>query len=262
MRVASVQVAVQDRPKSESIAHVLSLLDNVAGCDLVLLPEMWTCGYFSFDHYADDAETIAGPTIVALAEKARDLKLWLLAGSFPERDGDSLFNTTVLIDPQGVVAGRYRKTHLFGYQSDEPKVLQPGSGAVVIETSLGRIGFAICYDLRFPELFRDMIDQGAEIFLVPAAWPASRVESWTLFNRSRAAENLAYLISCNAAGTNRGQVFGGNSLVVGPYGQVLASAGADEEILVVDLDIETVRKAREEFPALRDRITKRSSRHR
>jgi predicted amidohydrolase len=160
----------------------------------------------------------------------------------------------VLLGPQGNIVARYRKVHLFSYHSEERDRLSPGTEAVAVETPFGKVGLAICYDLRFPELFRHLMAQGVEMFLVVSAWPAARLESWRLFNRVRANENLAYLVSCNSAGQNCGQALAGHSMVVGPLGQVLAEGGDQEEVVTAEIDLTLPARTRQDFPALRDRI--------
>jgi predicted amidohydrolase len=256
MRVASVQVAIQDRPKQETLRHVLALLDQTRGSDLVLLPEMWPCGYFAFDTYQSASEPIDGPTVQALSAKARELKSYLLMGSFVERSGSDLFNTAVLLDSRGELAGRYRKMHLFGFGDQESGLLRRGKETTVVATPFGRVGLSICYDLRFPELYRRMVDQGAEIFLVTSAWPRSRRDAWVLFNKARAHENLAYLFSCNCAGAQAGQQYGGHSLFVDPLGKIIAEGGDEETIVAAAIDPGLVATVRREFPALSDRTMK------
>src|SRR4051794_7007920 len=119
MRIAIVQLAISDRPKAETLHHVLALLDQARGSDLVMLPELWPCGFFAFDRYATDSEPVGGPLVEALRTKARDLRIHLLTGSFVERDGSNLFNTVLLLNSDGETLARYRKIHLFGYQSQE-----------------------------------------------------------------------------------------------------------------------------------------------
>src|SRR5438874_710852 len=182
MRVTSIQLEIEDRPRAETLAHVLALLDEARGSDLILLPELWPCGYFSFSRYAAESEPVEGPTVQALRSRAEALGAYLFTGSFVEREGDRLFNTSLLLDARGQVVARYRKMHLFGFQSEERRLLCRGDEVVVVPTPWGRAGLSICYDLRFPELYRRMIDHGAELFLVSAAWPAARLEPWTLLN--------------------------------------------------------------------------------
>jgi predicted amidohydrolase len=236
------------------VDHALHMLDRAAGSDLILFPEMWPCGYFSFDLYAADSEPLDGPLVAACAEKAQQLRAHILMGSFPECEEGRYYNTAVLLNPHGQLVARYRKIHLFSYQSEEHDRLSPGTEAVAVDTPFGKVGLAICYDLRFPEQFRHLVAQGVEMFLVASAWPAARLESWRLFNRVRATENLAYLISCNSAGVNRGQALAGHSMIVGPLGQVLAEGGDQEEIVTATIDLGLAARVREEFPALRDRV--------
>jgi predicted amidohydrolase len=254
MRVTSIQLAIADGPRAEVLEHVLGLLERARGSDLILLPELWPCGYFSFARYAAESEPVDGPTVQALAAKARALGAFLCTGSLVERAAGRLFNTSLLIDPAGEVVARYRKIHTFGYQSEERRLLAAGEEVVVKDLPWGRAGFAICYDVRFPELFRRMIDRGAEVFLLPAAWPAARLEPWVLLNRARALENQAFVFACNCAGASGGVRLGGHSLVVDPFGKVLAEAGDGEALLSVDVDLATVREFRREFPALQDRV--------
>jgi predicted amidohydrolase len=254
MRVSSVQLAIRERPKMETLRHVLALLEQTRGSDLVLLPELWPSGFFAFDRYASESESVEGPTVQVLRQTAKELGAHVLIGSFVEREGPNLFNTALLVGPNGQVLARYRKMHLFGYQSEESRLLRRGEQVVVAPTPWGGAGLSICYDLRFPELYRRMVDRGAEFFLVASAWPPARIESWVLFNRARANENLAYLFSCNCAGAQGDQRYGGHSLFVDPRGKVIAEAGDEETILTADIDPDLVAAVRREFPALEDRV--------
>jgi len=134
---------------------------------LILLPELWPCGYFAFDRYRSESEPVDGPTVSALQEKAAELETHVLMGSIVLRQGEELFNATLLLDPRGRIIAEYRKIHLFGYQSEERKLLSPGKEAVVVDTPWGKGGITTCYDLRFPELYRKMIDKGAVFFYDP-----------------------------------------------------------------------------------------------
>ncbi len=254
MRIASIQLEMADRSKDKNIEHALAALDRVAEADLILLPEIWPCGFFAFERYAAESEPLEGPTVAAFQQRARARRCHIVMGSLVERDAGGLFNTTVFIGPTGEILARYRKIHLFGYQSDETKLLTPGREIVVADTPWGRAGFSTCYDMRFPELFRLMVDRGAEIFLVPSAWPLARIEAWRLFNRARAHENLAFLVSCNCAGENAGKRYGGHSMIVDPWGEVLAEGGESGEIVTAEIDVGQAARARAEFPALADRV--------
>lgn len=253
MKVVSVQLEiVPGESKEERVERAAQLVEAQADADLVLLPEAWNVGYFNFERYADEAETLDGPTAARLADAARAAGAWVLAGSLIERDGGSLYNTSVLLDRSGTVAATYRKIHLFGYGSRERALLARGAEVVVADTELGRLGLATCYDLRFPELFRAMVDRGAQAFLVVSAWPYPRVEAWTTLNRARALENQAWLVSSNCAGGEPACC--GRSMVVDPWGTPVAAAGDRAAVLAADVDLGAVQAARDDFPALHDRV--------
>ena len=254
MRVTSVQMEIKDRRKEENLEAALDLLDQAPPSDLILLPELWPCGYFSFHRYRSDSEPIEGPTVSALREKASGLGIHILMGSLVLREDDDLFNAALLLGPDGGIMAQYRKIHLFRYQSEERKLLKPGEKPVVVDLPWGKAGITTCYDLRFPELYRLMVDQGASIFLVPSAWPLARLEAWRLFNRSRSHENLSYLFSCNCAGMCEGNAFAGHSMIVDPGGEVLAEGGERECYVSADIDLERVNVMRKEFPVLNDRV--------
>ena len=171
-------------------------------------------------------------------------------GSFVERDDTGrLFNTSVLLGADGGVLAAYRKIHLFGFGEGEPKLMTPGSEIVVHDG----LGIATCYDLRFPEMFRGLLDGGALALVMASAWPAKRIAHWRLLAQARAVENQMYVVACNTAGTHAGVPMGGNSIVVDPWGVVLAEAGDGEEVLTVEIDLASVATTRSTFPVLADR---------
>lgn len=258
MRIASIQLAIREgEPKEARVERALAVVRGCSGADLVLLPEIWATGYFGFDRYHEEAETLEGPLVAAAAEQARALGAWVHLGSFVERRADGSFtNTSVLLDREGRPVATYRKIHLFGYGSAETEVLTPGTEVVTAPTDFGRVGLATCYDLRFPELFRRMVDQGAEFFLVCSAWPYPRLEHWMILNRARALENEAFLISSNCVGGGAGKQFCGHSQVVDPWGTPVASAGDEEAVVWAEVDPGYVARVREAFPPLRDRVLK------
>lgn len=254
MRVTSIQLEIKDRPKKENIAHVMALLNKAPKSDLILLPEIWPVGYFSFDRYQRESEPVDGPTVNTLREKAAELESYILMGSLVESEGDDLFNTSLLLNPEGQIMAKYRKIHLFGHQSEERKLLEPGNEIVVVELPWGKAGISVCYDLRFPEFYRKMLDQDATFFLVSSAWPYIRLDAWILFNRVRAHENLAYLFSCNCAGFNKGIQLAGHSMFVDPFGKVIAEGTEEECIVSTEINPDLTTSARREFPALDNRV--------
>jgi predicted amidohydrolase len=254
MRIASVQLKVIEESKEKALDHSSQMILQCRGADLILLPELWNIGFMSFHRYRKEAETEEGPTLTLLRTLTKELSCYLHTGSFIEKRGDRFYNSSFLLNPKGEILGHYHKIHLFTYQSEEAKILTPGTSVTVIPTEFGNFGLATCYDLRFPELFRKMLDQGAEFFLICSAWPHPRLEHWLLFNRTRALENLTYLISSNCVGTNQGTLFVGHSLVVDPMGRIITGSNDEECVVWAETDREAVLRARAEFPALKDRV--------
>jgi predicted amidohydrolase len=254
VRITVIQLRLADRSKEENLAMVLRLLDEAPPSDLLLLPELWPSGFFSFDWYREESEEIDGPLVGALRQKVAERATYTMIGSFVERSGNEYYNTALMLDPQGEVLARYRKVHLFGFQSRERSLLTPGEGPVVFDLPWGRAGITTCYDLRFPELYRLMVDDGASIFLIPSAWPMARLAAWRLFNQARAHENLAYLISCNCAGESRGTAFAGHSMIVDPLGKIIAETAEQGCYLTAEIDPQLAATARRNFSALDDRV--------
>ncbi len=254
MKVTSIQPEMKDRTKEETLEYVLGLVEQAPPSDLMLLPEIWPCGFFCFDRYRSESEPLDGPIVETFRKMAVDRSCYISTGSFVERDGGDLFNTSVLLDPQGQMIARYRKIHLFGYQSEEKRILTPGDEVVVATTPWGPAGLSTCYDLRFPEFYRKLLDADAKFFLVASAWPGARLEAWRLFNQARAHENLAFLFSCNCAGSNAGTPYAGHSMFIDPLGRVIAEGGDKEGFISAEVDSDLVDAVRNDFPALEDRV--------
>ena len=254
MKVASLQLEVVENNKEATIERAKEYVRGLKDMDLIVLPELWNIGFMSFDRYVSEAEHRDGPTLNALRPLAKELGIYLHTGSFVEEDGGKYYNSSYLLSPEGEILANYRKLHLFGYNSKETEILSRGDQVVVVSTELGKFGLATCYDLRFPELFRAMVEKGAEIFLVCSAWPYPRLEHWIMLNRVRAIENQCFLISANSVGMSKGTQFVGHSMIVDPWGIILGSGGDDEVIVKAELDLGEVERARKRFPALADRL--------
>ncbi|MFM9592508.1 carbon-nitrogen family hydrolase [Streptomyces scabiei] len=256
MRASLIQIGVEEDESADlRRRRVASLVRDQAGADLVVLPELWTTGAFAFESFTSAAEPLEGPTYEAMAKAASDAGVWLHAGSIPERDPDGpLYNTSLVFSPSGDLAAAYRKIHRFGFDQGEAVLMGAGSELVTLRLPGTTLGIATCYDLRFPELFRGLVDAGAETFVLSAGWPERRRAHWTLLARARAVENQAYVLACGTAGTHAGVAQAGHSIVVDPWGEVLAEAGPDEEVLTVEFDPAKVAATREQFPALKDRL--------
>jgi predicted amidohydrolase len=265
MKVALIQLAYgDDESVADRTARVARLVREQEGHDLVVLPELWPAGGFDYRHWDERAEPVDGPVATALADAARDAGVTLHGGSIVERgqplaEGDhGVWNTSLVFSPQGELVATYRKVHRFGFGDGEPRLMDAGADLVVVPVPVAGgeevpVGLSTCYDLRFPELYRRLVGDGALAFVVPAAWPMRRVDHWTLLGRARAVEDQCAVLQCNTAGTHAGHEMGGRSQAVDATGRVLAEAGAGEEVLSVEVDIDAVRQWREDFPVLADR---------
>ena len=258
-RVALVQIASPDgETRAERIDRVEVLLraHDGSGAELFVLPELWSAGYFAFARYGELAEALDGPTVTMGRRVAKELGAWIHLGSFVERgETGALHNTAVLIAPSGEIAHTYRKIHVFGYQSLEAELLTPGDALAVSRSPLGSLASTTCYDLRFPGLWLELGERGAEAVAVPAAWPAARREHWRLLTQARAVEHQLWVLAVNACGTQGEVELGGCSRVIDPWGTVVAECSpTDEEVLIVDLDPGLVGRVRAEFPVIGDRL--------
>lgn len=255
MRASLIQIAVDpDEPVDSRRERAASLVTSQRGADLVVLPELWPVGAFAYTAFETEAEPLTGPTHEVMAKAAAEAGVWLHAGSFVERAGDgTLYNTTLVFSPEGERAAAYRKIHRFGFDQGEAVMMGAGEDLVTVPLPQTTLGLATCYDLRFPELFRGLVDAGAETLVVAAGWPERRRAHWTLLAQARAVENQSYVLAVGSAGTHAGVQQAGHSLAVDPWGEVVAEAGADEEVLTVELDPAKVAATREQFPALKDR---------
>ena len=221
-----------------------------AGADLLLLPELWLHGY-DLERAGEWGAPLGEGGFAHMAELAREFELYL-AGSLLERHDGGIANTAVLYAPDGALLGSYRKVHLFRLMQ-EHRYLAPGDHATICSTPWGPTGLAICYDLRFPELFRAMALAGAVLFLVPAQWPVRRVEAWLILARARAVENELIVAACNRVGDDGDVAFPGRSSIVDPWGNVLAEGDDQERLVVAQVDLREVRKARRYLTVYEDR---------
>lgn len=252
MRILAAQIEPAELDPETNVARACAIVRRAAdvGADLVVLPETWTTGYDlpAARELRDRSEALI-PTLAAAALEAGVA----VVGSIVLPTATGAANTALLIDAEGQIALRYEKSHLIDAYR-EKEIFEPGRAAPTLAMAGTRVGVAICYDLRFPELFRAFVDQGAEVLVVVAEWPEVRAAHWELLLRARAVENQAWVIGVNRVGEDATVRYAGRSQVVDPAGKVVAVAPADAEAeLLVDLDIETLRSLRRDFPVLRDR---------
>jgi predicted amidohydrolase len=259
MRVAAVQLkSTADKDRNLDAAERLVRAAAADGCELVALPEMW-------NQLAPDdqmvAEPLDGPSLDAASKWAAHLGVHLLAGSIKEVTKERPFNTSVLFGPDGQKVAVYRKIHLFdvagagGVSFCESANAQEGRDLVIGEVEGRLLGLSICYDLRFPELYRILALRGAEILAVPSAFTsATGKDHWEVLLRARAIEDQAFVLAPNQAGFAPPDVdLWGHSAIIDPWGRTLAMAEADECVVAVDLDFEELVRVRKALPSLSNR---------
>lgn len=251
MKIAMLQMAVLEKNKQGNIARGLQLARQAAeDHDLIVMPEVWTTGY-SLGHLDEDAEIPGSGVLPQLQEIAAETGCRIVAGSVPMRREGLVYNTSAAIDSRGNLVSLYDKVHLFGLFNEE-KFFAPGNNFSAYDLDGLRCGSTICYDLRFPELYRHLALQGAKIIFCPAEWPEARGDIWRLLAQARAAENHTFLIAVNCAGTFKGAPFYGHSMVVDPGGRIVAEAGMDEEVISCTIDLEEIDRVRRRINALAD----------
>ncbi len=262
MKIALLQMnVVEDTATNIKHAHRLAIKASNNDVDLIVLPEIFTCEYqaanfpkYSFDRLSDH--------YLAIQNIAVDTEKYLIAGSVPEKglNGDT-YNTSFVFDPSGKEIAFHRKTHLFdidvkgGQYFKESDTLTAGNKPTIFETPFGKIGLMICYDIRFPEFSRMLVDEGAELIVVPAAFNMTTGPAhWELSFRARALDNQVYYAGCAPArNVNSKYVSYANSIVTSPWGDIIARADTDEEILYADIDLEYEKQIRDQLPLLKHR---------
>lgn len=244
-----------------NLARIAELLKAASPSDMIALPEVCACRG-SDDDYRKFAEPIPGRLTDVFAAMAERRKTWLLAGSVIERYRRHIFNTSVLFDPRGHIAATYRKIHLFEAELEDGRLIrerdiyEAGTKPILTAAAGWVCGLSICYDIRFPELYRHYSKHGAHLLLAPANFTQrTGRDHWEILVRARALENQCFVIAPNQCGTNpaTGVVSHGHSIAAGPWGEVLAQAGDEETILTVQLDPAVLAATRRRIPALAHR---------
>jgi predicted amidohydrolase len=250
IQAAALQFNVKQGDVDANLAYVRAALRRVAaqGAHLAVLPEMWSSG-FSYRNLNELAKRTPG-IVEELLELSRELKL-VIVGSMPEPHGEKVFNTIYVAD-NGTLAGVYRKLHLFSLLGED-KAFDSGDSWLLADTSIGKVGVIICYDLRFPELTRRLALEGADVICIPAQWPKPRQEHWRTLLRARAIENQLYVVACNACGQIGKLDFFGMSMIINPKGELLSEAGETEVEISAPLDMQMMADWRAQIPCFNDR---------
>ena len=266
MKVAALQmVSAIDRDANLARAHALLSEAAAAGAELAVLPEYFcVMGAKDTDKLALREKPGDGPIQRFLGDAAREFGLWIVGGTLPIEAGDyeHVFNSSLVYAPSGACVARYDKIHLFFFDNgrerfDERRVIVPGSEPVIFDLPsrdghAWRIGLSVCYDLRFPELYRSLMKQGTDLLLVPSAFThTTGAAHWELLLRARAVENLAWVIAPAQGGTHEnGRQTWGQSMIVDPWGTVVAQQATGEGVVLFDIDAQCVAASRTKLPAL------------
>jgi len=262
MVAAAIQMSsTPDKEENKETAEALIREAASAGAELVALPELWSCHGLE-KVYRENAEPVPGHTTEFLGDLARELGVYLLGGSILEggTDSERLSNTSTFFDPSGEMSAVYRKIHLFDVKVSDKEYLEsaniaPGSEIVTAKAGAATLGLSVCYDVRFPELYRLLALRGAEILAVPAAFTLQTgKDHWEILLRSRAVENQAFVIAPAQWGqkADRRQTYG-RSMIVDPWGTVLATCPERDGYALATLDLDYLDRFRTEFPALANR---------
>ena len=266
MREITVAV-VQMKPKlGEAEDNLVKMSDMIAKIasqqkvDLIVFPELVTSGYELGLRFTELAQRVPGPTVNLIAQRANEYGVYVAFGMVTkERVESVLYNSAILIGPEGDLVEMYNKVHLRG---EERMAFREGFKFPVIDTELGSIGLMIGYDLAFPEVARSLVLDGAEIICVLANWEATQIDEWKTYMRSRAYENAVYMVGANRVGEDVTLTFGGESMVVGPRGEIHASLAGEtdtesgaplEGFAVARIDLDQVRSNREEYQFIQNR---------
>lgn len=246
------QMDVRDGDPRRNWGTVQELITEAAhrATELLVLPELWDSG-FALDRAKEYSSTLSGGLFAQVAALSRSSQM-VIIGSMLEKRGVGVYNSAAVFSPINGIAGAYRKIHLFEGMA-EAQYLSAGESPLSVDLPWGTTGIGICYDLRFPELFRRYFLDGAKVIVIPAQWPSTRINHWRALLQARAIENQCFVIGCNRVGEYQRNVFDGHSMVVNPWGEVVAEVGSYETMLTVKINLNEVDDARNKIPALNDR---------
>lgn len=248
--LAQMNIALGDERKNAQVMERWAAEAARRGSHVLVLPELWSTGY-ALDQSKELAAVLNTGMFTQMGTVAQQNKI-AIVGSILEKRGQEVSNSAPFFAPNGRMLGIYRKLHLFRLM-DEDKWLQPGQSPLTMDLPWGSTALAICYDLRFPELFRRYAVEGALLMIIPAEWPLERVEHWRALLRARAIENQCYIVACNAAGQTGETVFGGHSMIIDPWGKTVVEGGEAPMLLTAEIEMDVVDEVRRRIPVFEDR---------
>lgn len=257
--VALLQTKVYD-DKIKNINNAIDLIEKVSkeGADIAVFPEMFCCPYDN-SFFKEYGEEEGGAAYKALSQAAKNNKIYIVGGSIPELKGDSVYNTSYVFNRNGEQIGKHRKMHLFdidvegGQLFKESDVLSAGQSVTVFDTEFCKIGLSICYDIRFPELSRLMVNEGAEVIIVPGAFNMTTGPAhWEILFKGRALDNQVYTIGVAPARDYEASYRSyGNSIIASPWGNIVNKMDENEGYTIQEIDLDYVKKIRNELPLLK-----------
>ncbi|MEX1029404.1 MAG: carbon-nitrogen family hydrolase [Paenibacillaceae bacterium] len=255
LHVCLLQIEIQIGQPEENYRKVSEQLhiaiSGTAKPDVILLPEMWNTGY-ALEHIVQLADQYGVRTKKLIADFSRRHEVYVIAGSIADMADGEVRNTTYVFDRTGAVIADYSKIHLFRLMNEE-KHLAAGDHVGLFELEGVSAGMMICYDIRFPELTRKLALDGVKVVFIPAEWPNPRLHHWRTLLMARAIENQMYIVACNRVGTSEGTEFFGHSLIIDPWGEIIAEAGEEESLVTAVLDLDLVDQVRQRIPVFEDR---------
>ena len=262
IKLALCQMNVVDN-KEENIKSAELMINHGVSqnADFIVLPEMFNCPYSNdkFIEYGENEKT--SHTLNVISSLASENNVYILAGSIPEKENDKLYNTSYLFDRNGNIIAKHRKMHLFDIDVKdritfkESDVLTAGNEFTIAETEFGKVGIGICYDIRFPELARVMVEKGALILFYPGAFNMTTGPAhWELLFRSRALDNQAFCVGVAPALNEDANYHSyGHSIIANPWGEILAQGDYGEKVIISEIDLSEIKKIREELPLLKNK---------
>lgn len=255
LNIAVVQMDPQLNKMEANIGQMADFIARIAtqqSVDIIVFPELSVTGYEGGPRFSQMAQHVPGAVTNILGQHASEFGVYILIGmAVKEKVETVLYNSAVLIGPDGTPAAEYRKVHL---QAEERLVFRPGYKIAPVETEVGTIGIMLGWDLAFPEVARGLVLDGAEVILLPAAWQAKDADMWRTLLVSRAYENAVFMAAANRIGEEPSYTFAGQSAILGPTGEVMAALEEPEEgYVVVKLDMDEVRRVREETQIIQAR---------
>jgi omega-amidase len=252
-KIACLQMDIAFGNAAQNYEAASTLIEKASSetPDIIVLPELWTTGY-DLENLKDKADEEAREASAFLKETAIKHKVHVVGGSVANKTESGIENTMLVFDKNGEQAGKYSKLHLFKLM-DEHLYLAAGIEKGLFSLDSHKFAGLICYDIRFPEWVRAHALLNVEAMFVVAEWPIQRLEHWRALLIARAIENQCYVIACNRSGSDPNNTFAGHSMVIGPWGDVIAEAGEGQEILVAEIDLEQVQDARSRIPIFADR---------